>query len=45
MYPVYVKMDECVSKCFIKPMFSSLDALIDDAPDTEDLEVSTETFF
>ncbi|CAP28725.1 Protein CBG09061 [Caenorhabditis briggsae] len=40
MYPVYVKMDECVSKCFIKPMFSSLDALIDDSPDTDDLEAA-----
>ncbi|CAI5445792.1 unnamed protein product [Caenorhabditis angaria] len=40
MYPIYVKMDECVSKSFIKPMFSSLDALIDDGPDTEDLETA-----
>ncbi|CAB3402444.1 unnamed protein product [Caenorhabditis bovis] len=40
MYPVYVKMDECVSKCFIKPMFSCIDSLIDDSPDTDDLETA-----
>ncbi|CAD6185790.1 unnamed protein product [Caenorhabditis auriculariae] len=40
MYPIFVKLDQCVSQSFIKPMFCSLDMLIDDDPDSDDLEVA-----
>ncbi|CAJ0930996.1 unnamed protein product, partial [Mesorhabditis belari] len=36
LYPVYMKMDECVAKSFIKPMFNCLDTLVDNNPDRED---------
>ncbi|CAJ0578837.1 unnamed protein product, partial [Mesorhabditis spiculigera] len=36
LYPIYLKMDECVSKCFVKPMFNCLDMLLDNNPDRED---------
>ncbi|CAI4231101.1 unnamed protein product [Auanema sp. JU1783] len=38
MYPIYEKIDEYVCQCFIKPMFKSLDMLIDNNPEPQDIE-------
>ncbi|KAK6046022.1 hypothetical protein COOONC_16473, partial [Cooperia oncophora] len=39
MYNVFLRIDGCVAKCLVKPMFKCLDILVDDGPSSEDLEV------
>ncbi|KJH53086.1 hypothetical protein DICVIV_00771 [Dictyocaulus viviparus] len=38
MYAVFVQIDSCVAKCLVKPMFESLDMLIENDSQSEDLE-------
>ncbi|VDP10730.1 unnamed protein product [Heligmosomoides polygyrus] len=39
IYTVFLQIDGCVAKCLVKPMFQCLNILVDDNPDSQDLEL------